>query len=135
MDPNSANQRWSFWQYRIYPDRTKRPEFPTIKENCARFARTVFGQASEMRVVVATDQHARLYVEVSVRTEGHPVHEAPYVTYMHEQWDRFLRNGFGPTCEIQSHAHLEAGSRQDGTPADQLIILPTLRVEEGRSHE
>jgi hypothetical protein len=129
MNPNSANQRWSLWEYRVYPDGTKQPDFQTVKVNCAKFGRLVFGSASEMRVKAATDGTGRLYWEIAIRTEGHPVHEGPYTEYVHSHWRRFLENGFGSASEVQTHARLEAGSRQDGTPADQLIIMPSLRPE------
>jgi hypothetical protein len=128
MNPNSAHQRWSFWQYRIYPGGTKRPDFATVKQNAARFGLLLFGSASEMRVVQKTDDDARLYWEISVRTEGHPVHDPLWVEWVHAQWRRFLVHGFGDS-EVLCHARLEAGDRQDGTPADQLIILPALPHE------
>lgn len=102
---------------------------PLVKTNCARFGRLMFGSASQMRLNCRTDEQARVYWEISVRTEGHPVHDPQYTEWMHKQWDRFLRSGFGQGCEIQCHARLEAGSRQDGGPADQLIIMPPL-IEE-----
>lgn len=128
MDPNSRNQRWSLWQYRVYPDAQHRPDFARVKANAARFGRLVFGSASEMRVVCATDDAGRLYWEITVRSEGHPVHDALYVEWMHRQWRSFLRTGFGTSSEICAHARLEAGDRQDGRPADQLILLPELQV-------
>ena len=99
-----------------------------VRQNAAHFGRLLFGSASEMRLVCATDDHRRLYWEISVRTEGHPVHEPKWVEWVHTQWRRFLVNGFGVSAEIQCHARLEAGDRQDGTPADQLIILPSLTL-------
>lgn len=128
MNPNSAHQMWSLWQYRVYPDQTQRPIYSTVKQNCVRFGRLMFGVASEMRLVCATDQ-GRLYWEVAVRTEGHPVHDPQYTNWVHAQWTRFFQHGFGSTCEIRPHARLEAGDRQDGTPPDQLIILPRLHKE------
>ena len=129
MNPNSANQRWSFWEYRIYPERTRRPDYQTVKGNSARFGRLMFGRASEMRVVHATDTYGRPYWEVAVRSEGHPVHDPTYVLWMHNEWQRFFQQVFGQTCEVQPHARLEAGDRQDGTPPDQLIMLPRLHKE------
>jgi hypothetical protein len=129
MNPNSTHQRWSLWEYRVYPDGTKRPDYATVKKNAARFGRVLFGSASQMRLTCATDQYARLYWEIAVLTEGHPVHEPLYAEWMHKQWARFFRQGFGPSCEVQSHARLEAGDRQDGRPADQLILLPALPHE------
>lgn len=121
---NSAHQRWSLWEYRVYA--RKRPDFATVKQNCARFGLLMFGSASEMRITQATDYWGRMYWEIAVLTEGHPVHEVLYTEWMHTQWVKFLRSGFGKACEVQSHARLEAGDRQDGRPADQLIIMPSL---------
>lgn len=126
MNPNSQNQCWSFWEYRVYPDKIQQPTYALVKENCARFGKKMFGTASQMRIVCATDNMGRLYWEIAVRSEGHPVHDPMYTEWMHAQWHRFFMGGFGSTCEVQSHARLEAGDRQDGTPADQLIILPTV---------
>lgn len=130
MNPNSQNQMWSFWEYRVYPDGTKKPTFQFVKRNCARFGRLLFGSASEMRLVCATDDHGRLYWEVAARTEGHPVHEPQYTEWMHNQWTKFFKMGFGDGCEVRSHARLEAGDRQDGTPADQLIMLSPIVKEQ-----
>lgn len=130
MNPNSAHQRWSFWQYRVYPAWNHRPDRATVQANCARFGRRAFGSASAMRIVCRTDATGRLYWELSIRTEGHPVQDPLYSEWMHLQWRRFLANGFGPTAEIHCHARLEAGTREDGTPADQLIILPPLVAQD-----
>lgn len=135
MNPNSGNQMWSLWEYRVYPTALRRPDYPTVKANCARFGRLVFGSASQMRLRCATDGVGRLYWEVAVLSEGHPVHDPQYVTWVHDQWRSFFHSGFG-ACEVQVHARLEAGDRQDGTPPDQMIILPTLRVDDASySHD
>lgn len=128
MNPNSTHQMFSLWEYRVYPDPARRPQFSTVKANAARVGRVLFGSATEMRLVCATDDAGRLYWEIAARTEGHPVHDPHYVEWMHANWQRFFHEGFGATCEVQAHARLEAGDRQDGRPADQLIIVPTLVV-------
>ena len=129
MDPNSQHQRWSLWEYRVYPDGTRMPPFPLVKENCARFGKLQFGTASEMRVKQATDEHGKMYWEIADLTEGHPVHDPKYTEWMHEQWRKFFAKGFGYRCEVQCHARLEAGDREDGKPADQLIIMPPLSFQ------
>lgn len=129
MNPNSANQVWSLWEYRVYPDALHRPDYTLVKENAARFGRIVFGSASQMRLLYATDERGRLYWEVAILTEGHPVQDQRYVWWVHQQWVKFFQNGFGTACEVFSHARLEAGDRQDGAPPDQLIILPTVTFE------
>ena len=126
MNPNSAHQLWSLWEYQVFPDATRRPTYAVVKENAARFGRLAFGSASEMRLTCATNANGRLFWEILIRTEGHPVHDPKYVVWMHDKWAVFLRNGFGQSCEILAHARLEAGGRQDGTPPDQLIMLPSL---------
>ena len=128
MDPNTRNQRWSLWEYRVYPTGTKRPDYATVMNNCARFGRLIFGSVSRMRLRHATDEYGKLYWEITVMSEGHPVHDPKYAEWMHNQWIRFLKNGFGTLCEIRTHARLEAGDRQDGRPADQLIMLPPLHI-------
>jgi len=128
MDPNSAHQRWSFWEYRIFPDAVHRPALADVKLNAARFGRKIFGSASEMRIICATDEYARVYWDIAVLSEGHPVHDTKYVEWVHGQWTRFFKNGFGKHCEVRTHARLEAGDREDGKPADQLIILPPLKM-------
>lgn len=135
MDPNSQHQLWSLWRYRVYPDVWHRPEFSTVKTHAARFGRLLFGSASEMQITECTDDTGRLCWELSIRSEGHPVHDPGYVDVMHGQWRDFLRQGFGPAAEVQCHAHLESGDRQDGTPPDQLIVLPTLAVGSSTSPE
>ena len=107
----------------------RRPDYPTVKSNCARFGRIVFGSASSMQVRHATDAQGRAYWEVSVLSEGHPVHDTTYTTWMHAQWTTFFEHGFGVGCEVQTHARLEAGDRQDGRPSDQLIVLPSISLE------
>jgi hypothetical protein len=130
VNPNSSHQRWSFWQYRVYPDPAHRPSFWAVKPSAARFGRLMFGSVSEMKIEQATDDTGRLYWQISILSEGHPVHDPLYVGWMHTQWGRFLREGFGHSCEIRSHARLEAGDRQDGTPADQLIVVPSIDLKE-----
>lgn len=130
MNPNSAHQVWSFWEYRVYPSARPHPDFATVQANCARFGREVFGSASQMRVTERTDHFGRRYFEIAVRSEGHPVHDPRYTAWMHDTWRRFFLSGFGPRAEVHAHAHLEAGDRQDGTPPDQLILMPTLVLKE-----
>ena len=134
MDPNSKNQMWSRWTYTVYPMALKRPNLATVKYNCAKFGKKVFQSASEMSVMCGLEkakpgEKRRLFWEIDIRTEGHPVHDTAYVEYVHDLWRRFFREGFGQQCEINCKAKLEAGDRQDGKPADQLIIIPTIKID------
>lgn len=136
MDPNSKNQRWSKWVFLIHPGGTKRPSFCDVKSNAARFARLRFGMTTAMEVKKEYNVAASKDVwRISVRSEGHPVHDPDFVKFMTEQWQRFGELGFGPGTRTEClEAKLEAGDRQDGTPRDQLIImdasfLPNVREE------
>ena len=112
----------------MYPDLVHRPDAATVKLNCARFGRLMFGSVSEMHLRDATDEYGKRFWEIKILSEGHPVHDPQYTEWMHGQWRRFLKNGFGLQCAIHAHARLEAGDREDGRPADQLIILPPLSI-------
>ena len=107
----------------VTPGRVMQRNFAEIKTNCARFGRKAFGSASEMRVTQGK------VLTVEVRTEGHPVHDIAYVTWMTEQWKKFFVSGFGVGTTVKCTTKLEAGDRQDGRPAEQLIILPPFAVK------
>jgi hypothetical protein len=123
MNPNSTNQIWSKWTFTVHPQ--KLVDFATVKQNCARFGRQAFGSVSQMRIT----QNLQDWV-IEIRTEGVPVHEPAFVTYMYENWCKFFYNGFGVLSTVACSSKLEAGSRQDGTPADQLIIVPPIHFNE-----
>ena len=124
MNPNSAHQTWSKWTFRVTPGRTVVRSFDQVKENCARFGRKAFGSVAQMRVTLLP-----LGYLVEVRAEGHPVHDPAYVDYMAAQWRRFFDSGFGAGTVVVCETKLEAGSRQDGSPSDQLIIVPPIAVQ------
>ncbi len=123
MNPNSAHQMWSKWTFTVRTDRA--PTVAQVRDNCARFGRKAFGSATQMRI-----SHTGSEWRIEARTEGAPVHAPDFVTFMYMSWRRFLRHGFGHVSTVTCDSTLEAGSRQDGTPADQLVILPVLVIEE-----
>ena len=120
MNPNSKNQRWTKWV--ITATQTNRViPFEVFKTNVAKFARKVFGSASVMDIEEGT-----LVWEVRVLSEGLASHDPTVVEYVKTLWTRFLREGLGPSTMVEVTAALKAGSREDGTPPDQLIIMPSL---------
>lgn len=126
MNLNSRNQRWSRWAFEITPGGIKRPTFPDVKANAARFGRKCFGSATQMHIASYSDG----LVRIMVRSEGHNVHEPTYVAWVTAQWARWALNGWGAGTALRCiDAKLEAGTRQDGSPADQLIIAPQLALE------
>lgn len=127
MNPNSRNQIWSRWTFTITPPPGRpRPRFQDVKANAAQFARKAFGSATEMKI--KTYRNGQWVIDV--RTEGAPVHDQAFVDYMAANWRKFLRAGFGEISRVEVDSKLEAGSRQDGTPSDQLILAPSIVIEE-----
>jgi hypothetical protein len=121
---NSGNQRWSRWTFEVASAGLKSPTFLQVQFEAARFGRQVFGSASQMLVEAVTTRTWR----VTVRTEGHPVHDAAYVTAIRRLWARWAWEGFGAGTIVQLTTKLEAGTRQDGTPADQIILAPAISM-------
>jgi len=123
MNPNSAHQVWSRWTFTVCPGRSKVRSMADMRTNCARFARKAFGSAGAIHLEHRTDAWV-----VSVRAEGHPVHDPSYVAYLLSAWTRFFVTGFGPGTTVHLDTAFEAGDRQDGRPTDQLVILPPIAV-------
>lgn len=107
----------------VVPGTIRQRSFAEVRENAARFARKCFGSASRMKI----EQNSRGYL-VQVLSEGHPIHDPDYVNYIRELFERFFTNGFGVGTQVKMNAKLMAGSRQDGTPSEQLLILPPVSM-------
>jgi hypothetical protein len=119
MDPNSLNQWWSLWTWQIVPGHRGHPPYATVKLAAAAFGRQCFGAATAMRV----NQRVHDW-QIGVRSEGHPVHDPTFVSAMHARWRAWVTLMFGPGSRVRLvTAKLEAGSRQDGTAAEQLVML------------
>lgn len=123
FNPNSQNQRWSKWVWFVQPGTIKARPFDVVKHHVARFGRKAFGSGTEMRI----RQTQRGYI-IEVLTEGVPGHDPDFQKYMREKWELFFQTGFGPGTTIRMTAKLMAGRRQDGSPAEQLIILPMISI-------
>ncbi len=122
MNLNSEHQVWSRWTFSVIPGR-RIHSFAEVRLNCARFGRKAFGSATRMRIQY--DPKAWI---IDIQTEGHPVHDPHYVSYMLNNWTRFFVSGFGMGTEVSLLTKLEAGSRQDGKPSAQLILLPSISI-------
>ena len=126
MNPNSQNQRWSKWVFFVEPGRIFRRAWTDVESNCARFGRKAFGSASQMRVRHQQRIGRSSGYLIEVLTEGSPVHDPQFQNYMRENWQRFFQQGFGPNTRMRMTAKLMAGSRQDGTPRAQMLIMPAM---------
>ena len=127
MNPNSKNQLWSRWTWTVHPGRRVAVPFLPIRDALARFGRRRFGSVGQMRVTEKLDHYV-----VDVRLEGKPVHDPDYVRHESMVWHAYFLELFGPrTVVTMTPPKLEAGSRQDGSPPDQLIIIPPIPLFEG----
>jgi hypothetical protein len=131
MNPNSQHQLWSRWTARVTPDPDRAlPPYDVVKDNCARFYRKAFGAATELNLTGSNVPGACWTIDC--RTEGHPAHDPDYVRFMVGNLRHFLESGFGPHAAVAFEVKFEAGDRQDGRPADQLIIGPEPVVLDNR---
>jgi hypothetical protein len=123
MDPNSANQRWSKWKIVVTPGFTRSRDFREFQDNTARFLRKGFGSASQCRI-----RYSGTRYEIEVLAEGKPAHDPEFVAYYQRSFEKFFTNGFGVGTEVKVSARIMAGSLQDGTPSEQMIMLPSIRL-------
>ena len=123
MNPNSQHQMWSKWTWQVRPGRLLRRSYAEVQTNCARFGRKAFGAASQMRIHQTRDGWA-----VECLTEGHPVNDESFRSYMAECWETFFIRGFGIGTVVKMTVQRMAGSPENGKPADQLIMMPA-RIE------
>lgn len=119
---NSAHQLWSLWVWRVEPQRKVALPFEVVKSTAARFVRRQFGSAGQMRITEDTTAY-----KFEVRVEGPPAHDPAYVTAIKTVFARFFVEYFGPgTQVVLTGPRIQSGSRQDGRPPEQLIILPSI---------
>src|SRR5688572_7131329 len=130
MNPNSRHQVWSLWTWTVMPGARRAIPFAQVRENLKKFGRREFGSVSQMNVKYQASGH---WI-VKVRSEGHPVHDPRLVEIMKGRWLAFFTLGFGVGTTVELETKLEAGSRDDGTPAEQLVILPPFRLTGENDH-
>lgn len=131
VDPNSAHQRWSRWRFTIEADPVKRPTKAEVLDNFRRYAAALFcSTVGQAQVAIAAGRQGVLYICV-VELEGPAVHDATYRDYVQREFAGvFVARGFGPRARLrQMDATLLAGSAEDGQPARQLIVMPSLAVD------
>lgn len=134
INPNSKNQIWSKWTFLVIPGVIKNRPFREVEINCARFGRKAFGSSSEMRLRQNKYGVMTEYC-IEILTEGHPVHDPQFCDYMLRNFRRFFVSGFGTGTKVKMTTKLMSGSRQDGTPSDQLLVIPTLNLRDNLEKE
>lgn len=129
MNPNSRNQRWSKWVVTATLPRRATHEgpafFAAMQHDAGTLMRDTFGSAGQARVTVFRDTtHERWIVETVV--EGADVHDPGYRARTCLALETHYRTGFGPLATVVAEAGMLAGSAEDGTPADQWLVMPTI---------
>lgn len=122
MNPNSQNQRWSAWVFTVRAPFSI--PFEEMRDNCAKFGRKAFRSTSQMDV----RQNGRTYT-IEIHTEGHMENDLMYREWMKRQWTAFFVARFGTSVIVDLEARLLAGSRDDGTPPDQWIGIPSVKAD------
>lgn len=130
MDPNSTHQRWSHWVVTVdLPANPSHrpPQFQrAIEADAGRLFRAVFGSTGQVRVTSALSHtHERWIMQAQV--EGADVHDPDFRVRTCLRLETHYRQGFGPSATVCAEAGMLAGSAEDGTPAGQWLILPTIR--------
>lgn len=124
-NPNSANQLWSRWTFRIKPGRPVPSSSREIRENVSPLLAKIFGSVSSVRV--QPDLTTKEWV-VDLLTEGAPIHEKEYREYVRKLLLRLFQDGFGVTTSIAVQARVVAGPTENGTPDAQLVIMPHISL-------
>lgn len=137
MNPNSQNQIWSRWTTTItvlFSPMHVSPAFEQeMQRACARFYLKLFGSATELKIERKLLANGLSEFIVDCRTEGAPV---PDVTYRRLQikeiatfFGRHL-HGYGDV-NVRVDVRVEAGDVGDGRPRSQLILVPSIPLNEG----
>lgn len=125
-DPNSGNQRWSKWRF-TFVIVGAQPTVSYVRENAQRFFAQLFRSTSG--AVRVTQIQRRWHVEL--RMEGIDVHDPAFRQQVQKQFVcDFLQKGFRGVRFIEMEAGILAGTREDGSPRDHLIIMPLLSIHD-----
>jgi hypothetical protein len=125
-NPNSGNQRWSKWRFTLRLPPLSRVTEPQMCDNARRFFAKLFrSQAGSVKV-----GHIGRRWWIELRMEGVAVHDPGVRAEARRLFARdFVRKGLGGDL-LDMEAGLLAGTREDGTPRDHLIVMPTLALME-----
>lgn len=135
MNPNSAHQTWSKWTVRVilpYHGHHIWPNhFESLKYLIAKYFREEFGSVAQAKIThsVAGNPTSLLSTYTcECRSEGKPTHDPDFQRHTKAKLKAWFKAKFGPQAVVNVSWRFEAGDRQDGTPLDQLIILPGINL-------
>ena len=104
-------------------DYTVQGVYREVEPNARRYFAKLFGVAGRLR---CTQQGSYYLFEVEV--EGPPVHDPDYRRAVKRDFrTRFVEPGFGPSAQLtRFDGILKAGTNEDGTPAEQWLVMPSV---------
>lgn len=127
VDPNSAHQRWSRWVFVVTLEgQSARVQLNPVRDAWQRYIprlfKTTVGRG--MATMHAGDVNRCV---LTAEIEGPAVHDSMYRDYVRREFVNVFMLGFGPGARFDGmDASLLAGSAEDGSPAKQLVVLPSL---------
>jgi hypothetical protein len=121
MDPNSSHQLWSRWSFVII-DGGRHPPFHEVEINAARWLTKLFGTVGRARVKELPHSW-----EIVCEAEGPPATDPVCIADVRRQFqNNFVAQGWGPLSVGVVEVDILAGDREDGGPAVQIVVMPTV---------
>ncbi len=124
-NPNSQHQTWSRWTFGVRADWSKLPSLQECVDNFREWAAIGFqSRAGRARLIQPTPLEYVFQVEI----EGPPATDPEFREHVKRQFiAHFMFAGFGfSSTLVQFDVKILAGEREQGAPADQLIVMPPL---------
>ena len=120
-DPNSANQLWSKWTFKVY-EVGKHVQRADVEYNAAKWLVKGFGSAG--RVIV---KQMVFGWDIECLIEGPPAHDPAFVAKVRQQfWRDFVEKGWNGLSWGSVNVRVMAGDLQEGKPRPQMIEMPFL---------
>lgn len=124
---NGQNQKWSKWDFTLSSASfSKAITKAELQQNLNRFFAKLFGtSAIEIKALLRGGK-----LKLKVLVEGGDIipHDPAYFEWIKAQSTAFFVAGFGASTQVVIEGKLVAGSKQDGTPNEQLVVLPTIKL-------
>lgn len=126
IDPNTEHQLWTEWRFHIFETGRHVP-FKEVEYNVAKWLRSGFGSVGQVRVTEKVNGYL-----VEAHIEGADARDEGFVEAVKSQFQKnFVEKGWGDLGAFSSvEVRIIAGDKGDGKPRSQLIVLPTINLEE-----
>lgn len=122
-DPNSQNQLWSKWTFKIFDGGKILPEQEVFK-NLHAWLIKGFGTAGRFKL-----ERDLWGWKAVVEIEGPPANDKEYIRHVKTQFQKnFVEQGWGNFAVGTVAVKILSGDKQDGTDRSQLIVLPSIKV-------